>query len=136
MKIAILCTAILALMQVALGLGISTLRWKYAISVGTPSDANHPLCKLRTAFSNCSEWHPLLIILMLVLQISGAPSWATWLAPAVVAARCFLIVGLTTYPPHRSNLFRILGASCTYLLTIAYAILILKTYLPGLPQTV
>ena len=131
MKIAILCTAFLALLQVGLAFGISGMRWKFKRSVGAPDDIDHPLSRVRTAFSNCAEWHPLLIALMLVLQMGGAPGWSVWLSPLAVVARYLLVIGLVTYSNKRPNLARFLGAAGTYACVIVLAVLVLVTYWPS-----
>jgi uncharacterized membrane protein YecN with MAPEG domain len=130
MKIAIICTAVLALMQAALGLGVSAMRRKHRISVGAPPDPDHPLSRIRTAFSNCAEWHPLLMLLTL-MQAYGGPAWSIWLPALVVAARCLMVVGLTTYPNSRPNLFRVLGAAGTYAMTFLLSVMIIVTYWPA-----
>lgn len=135
MKIAILCTAFLALLQLGLALGISGMRWKFKRSVGAPDDIDHPLSRARTAFSNCAEWHPLLIALMLVLQMGGAPAWSVWLSPAAVMARYLLVIGLVTYSNRRPNLVRFLGAAGTYLCVLLLVALVLITYWPNLSAT-
>ena len=134
MKIAILCTAILALMQLALACGISANRRKYRLSVGAPDDPNHPLSRLRTAFSNCAEWHPTLMALMLVQQMGGAPNWSIWLSPAVVVARSLMVVGLATFPNSRPNKFRFMGALGTYVLTFVLALMIIVAFWPAAPM--
>jgi uncharacterized membrane protein YecN with MAPEG domain len=130
MKIAILCTAFLCLLQLGLALGISGMRRKYRQSIGQPDDPNHPLCRTRTAFSNCAEWHPALIVLMLTLQMAGAPPWTVWLAPLVVMSRYLMVAGLVTYPNTRPNGLRLAGAVGTYLLTFVLCVLILIAYWP------
>lgn len=131
MKIAILCTAFLALLQVGLALSISRMRWKYKLSVGVPEDSDHPMCRVRTAFSNCAEWHPTLIALMVILQMGGGPSWSVWLSPLAVAARYCLVLGLVTFSNKRPNMARFLGALGTYLSVLLLAVLILVTYWPN-----
>jgi len=131
MKIAILCTAFLALLQLGLALSISAMRRKFRISVGAPDDPDHPLSRTRTAFSNCAEWHPILIVLMLVLQMSGAPSWSIWLSPLVVAVRYLMVVGLVTFPNTRPNGVRVVGAAGTYLLTFLLCAMVVITFWPA-----
>lgn len=131
MKIAILCTALLALLQLGLGLTISIMRFKYEVPIGTPSDPDHPLSRVSTAFSNCCQWHPLLIILMVILQIVGAPPWSLWLAPATVVVRSLMVTGLATFPNSRPNSFRLLGGIGTYLITLILSFMIIITYLPS-----
>lgn len=130
MKIAILCTAFLALLQLGLALTISLLRRRYRLSVGSPDDPDHPLSRARTAFTNCAEWHPILIAMMLVLQMSGGPGWTIWISPLVVAGRYLLVAGLMTYPNTRPNGLRVLGAALTYLATALLIGLILYSYRP------
>ncbi len=131
MKIAVLCTIFLALLQLGLALAISAMRWRYRISVGAPDDPNHSLSRTCTAFSNCAQWHPTLMLLMLVLQISGAPGWSVWLSPAVVIARYLLVTGLVTFPNTRPNAVRFVGAAGTYLLTLVLSVMVLAAYWPA-----
>lgn len=130
MKIAILCSAFLALLQVGLAFGISAMRWKHKRSVGTFEDPDHPLSRVRTAFSNCAEWHPTLIALMVILQMGGAPGWSVWLSPVAVAARYLLVVGLVTFSNKRPNAVRFLGALGTYASVAILAVLVMLTYWP------
>ena len=118
MKIAVLCVAVLAILQIVLGLAISVCRWKFRISVGGPDDLKHPLFRLRTAFSNCAEWHPLLMALMLTNGMYAGGMWVLWLYPSAVAARCLLILGLTTASLGKPNAARFLGALGTYIISL------------------
>ena len=85
---------------------------------------------MRVAFGNSAEWNPMLIALMLILQMSGAPSWSIWLSPLVVMSRYLLVAGLVTYPNTRPNALRFLGAAGTYLLTLTLCVMILIAYWP------
>lgn len=129
MKIAVLCVAALAVLQTTLGLAISICRWKYRISVGSPDDPTHPIFRIRTAFGNCAEWHPMLMAMMLVNGMYAGPAWVLWLYPTVVAARCLLILGLTTAPVTRPNPARFLGALGTYILAFLLAGLLINSVL-------
>lgn len=128
MKIAVCAVALLALVQVTLAFVLSRMRWKYRLSTGTPSEPDHPLRRVSTAFSNCSEWHPTLMAMMLVLPMGGAPHFSIWLPTVVVATRCLHVVGLTTFPLNRTNAFRILGAVGTYGCVVLYACLLLYAF--------
>lgn len=134
MKIAILCVVFLALLQVFLGLTISGMRWKFRRSVGAPDDPNHPLSRVRLAFSNCAEWHPIFFALLLVLPMGGAPKWSIWLSPAVVAARYLMVAGLVTFTPKKPNIVRFLGAGGTYVLALLLSGLVIATYWPTATQ--
>lgn len=131
MKIAILCSTFLVLLQVGLALAVSGMRWKYKLSVGAPEDPDHPLSRVRTAFTNCAEWHPTLIALLLLSQMGGAPSWSVWLSPLVVATRYCLVVGLVTFSVKRPNLARFLGALGTYLSALILCVMLLVVFWPG-----
>ncbi|HIB63840.1 MAG TPA: MAPEG family protein [Phycisphaerales bacterium] len=126
MKIAVFCVAVLALLQALLGCVVSFFRRKYRISAGCPDDPAHPLYRLRTAFSNCAEWHPILIALMLLSGMYASQKWSIWLYPAVVAGRCFHVLGLVAHPLHRPNATRVVGATLTYLLTIGLSLLVIN----------
>ena len=131
MKIAILCVAVLALIQTVLGICVSACRRKYGISAGCPDDPAHMLFRVRTAFSNCAEWHPLLSLLMLLNGYQSGQKWLIWLYPGVVAARCLLIMGLVTAPIKRPTTSRFLGAGLTYLLAIVLSLKLLSNFLPS-----
>lgn len=129
MKTAILCVAILALMQICLGLAISACRWKFKKSVGTPDDPGHIMKRISTAYSNCAEWHPMLYALLLIQPMSGGPAWAIWFGPLVVTARCLAVTGLVTFTLERPNPFRFVGAATTYVCSLALAILLVITHI-------
>lgn len=130
MKIAILSVALLALIQIGLGIAVSVCRRRYKISWGSPDDPAHPLTRIRTAFSNCAEWHPIFYALLLVLPMGGAPKWSVWMAPVVVAARCLITVGLATFTLDRPNMMRVAGAGLTYLSAIVLTVLVLIGFMP------
>ncbi len=115
MKIAVLSVALLAGLQIFLGLNISRLRRKHKVSAGHPEDVDHPLTQACTAFRNCCEWHPMFMALMLVLPMGGAPAWSVWLPAGVVLARCLLVYALLFWPLSRPNTLRVLGATLNYL---------------------
>lgn len=131
MKIAYLSVAFLTLLQAFLGMTVSLLRRKYRISSGCPEDPAHPLFQVRTAFSNCAEWHPILIVLILLNGMNSGQKWIIWLYPAAVAARCFLVMGLVTAPIVKPNVWRLMGAGLTYLLTIVLSLTLVAEFLPG-----
>lgn len=129
MKIAILSVAVLAFMQTILGLAVSACRWKYKVSCGCPDDPKHVMYRIRTAYTNCAEWHPLLTGLMLVNGMYASKPWALWLYPGVVAARCMLIAGLTTAPLDRPNGMRFVGAAGTFALSFVLSGLLIYNVL-------
>lgn len=128
MKIAVLSVALLAGLQLFLGLNISRLRRKHRCSVGHPDDVDHPLTQACTAFRNCAEWHPMLMALILVLPMGAAPAWSVWLPAGVVLARCTLVTSLLTLPLSRPNNLRVLGASLNYLLAGALVVMAVLAY--------
>lgn len=126
MKIAVLCIAVLAMLQTCLGLTVSMLRRKYKISSGCPDDPAHMLFRVRTAFNNCAEWHPILMILMVLLSFYAGEKWVIFLYPVVVTGRCFHVMGLVSAPITKPNMSRLLGATLTYLTCLVMAILLVK----------
>lgn len=133
MNIAILCVAILALLQTVLGLSISACRWKFKKSTGVPDDPAHVMKRICTAYGNCAEWHPVFFALLLVLPMTGAPKWAIWLGPVAVTARCLLVAGLVTFTLKTTNMFRFAGAALNYLVLLMLCILIIGAFLTGTP---
>jgi uncharacterized membrane protein YecN with MAPEG domain len=133
MKTAILCVASLALIQTLLGLAVSVCRWKYRMSAGCPDDPNHPMFRIRTAYDNCSEWHPQFMVLMPLIAIAGGPAWSIWVYPAVVSARLLVVAGLVTFPVVKPNIYRFSGAALTYLTSLTLVFLLFWSYFPNAP---
>lgn len=125
MNNAIICVIVLALIQTFLGLAISGCRWKYRLSTGSPEDPNHILSKLRIAYSNCAEWHPIFYVLLLVQPWAGGSKGAIWLPTVVVSARCLFVMGILTFNIKKPNLFRFGGAALTYLSVILLSVTII-----------
>ena len=132
MKLAFFTVAILALMQVLLAFAVSACRRKYRVSAGCPDDASHPMFRIRTAYSNCTEWHPVLMALLLIVPMAGSPKWAIWINAVVVTARCLAVVGLVTFPIKKPNIFRFLGAALTYACVSLLAMLVIYSHLSAL----
>lgn len=128
MKTAVLCVALLVLLQTLLGLAVVACRWKYKKAAGCIDDPRHMMFRIRTAFNNCSEWHPMLMISMLLLQFYGTHAWTVWLGPVVVAGRWLTVVGLTIAPIVKPNAYRAIGGLLTMGVSLLYAILLLTEY--------
>jgi uncharacterized membrane protein YecN with MAPEG domain len=128
MSNAIFCVVILALLQTILGMAVSGCRRKFKKSTGLPDDPAHIMRRIATAYSNCAEWHPLFYALLLVQPVRGGPSWAVWIPPVVVTARCLLVVGLVTFTLKKPNLFRVLGAGLTYISALLLSGLIIASF--------
>lgn len=85
--------------------------------------------RIRTAFSNCAEWHPVLMALLLVLPMGGSPKWAIWLNPLAVAGRYLLVCGLVTAPIVKPNALRFSGAAITVICCLVMIGLVLAGFL-------
>lgn len=122
MKIAVICVASLALLQLLLALNCSLNRRKGKKSHGAPDDPEDPLYRAVVAHRNGSEYAPLLCILMLLppMYPGGTPGWVLFLPPLVVLVRFLHALGILNHSLKRPNLFRLLGAAGTYIVGLIY----------------
>lgn len=68
-----LAASVLGVLYVVLALKIVQLRRKYGISIGYGS--NDELHRTIRAHANLTEYAPILLILLAVLEFNGAPVW-------------------------------------------------------------
>src|SRR5262245_59356876 len=87
MTAALVCTALLGLLVVGLGLGVSTLRGSTSTNIGHKLDPGDPLHKMVRAHGNATEYAPMLAILMLAIAGRGASPWMVWTFVAATLSR-------------------------------------------------
>jgi uncharacterized membrane protein YecN with MAPEG domain len=126
MTVAIVCTALLALLVFGLGVAVSLTRGSSNTVFGHSPDPTDPLHKLCRAHGNATEYAPMLAILMLLV---GSRQPSTWMVWTFIAATLFrymhaagMIVPATLAAP---NPLRFIGALGTYLAGIALVVAVL-----------
>jgi uncharacterized protein len=125
MTTAIICTAILAAMLLALGLNVSRMRGVTGKTGGSqfPNDPASGLLKAIRAHGNAAEYVPTLIVLFLLVGARSPAAVAIPLIAGATIARLVNAYGLLTSPslaiPTRS---RLIGAVGTYLFGIGLAV--------------
>jgi|APLak6261666879_1056058.scaffolds.fasta_scaffold00214_6 uncharacterized membrane protein YecN with MAPEG domain len=93
--VTLLYGSLLSLLVTALGMNVTRVR----IKVKAPADAPHPkpLFFAVRAHGNATEWTPLLVVLLLVLELSGAPSlWLHVAGGTLLLGRVLHAVGFLT----------------------------------------
>jgi uncharacterized protein len=113
----------LALISIWLGLRVSQLRMRLKVSIG---DGENPLVRTRMrAHANFSEYAPLFLILLALIELArGSETWLWVAAILFVLARLAHPFGMDRPAP---NPFRMIGALLTWLVLLglaAYAIAI------------
>jgi uncharacterized protein len=125
MTTAIICTAILAAMLLALGFNVSHVRGMTGKSGGSqfPDDPASGLLKAIRAHGNAAEYVPTLIVLFLLVGARSPAAVAVPLIAGATAARLVHAYGLLTSPtlvtPTKP---RVIGALGTYLFGIGLAV--------------
>lgn len=122
MKIAVICVASLALLQLLLAINCSMNRRRGRVCHGAPDDPEDPLYRAVVAHRNGSEYAPLLCILMLLppMYPGGTPGWVFYLPLAVVLIRAIHALGILNYTLKRPNSLRLVGAAGTYVVGLLY----------------
>jgi uncharacterized membrane protein YecN with MAPEG domain len=118
LAVTLVTASILALMCLVLAARVSRARMKHRISLG--DKGNEELLVRMRIHGNFVEFVPLVLILMALLELSGADR--TWLMAAgavLVLSRIMHVIGLPRPAP---NVFRAGGASGTYAVMAALAI--------------
>jgi uncharacterized protein len=125
MTTAIICTAILAAMLLALGLNVSRVRgmtWKTGGSQ-FPDDPASGLFKAIRAHGNAAEYVPTLIVLFLLVGARSPAAVAAPLIAGATIARLVIAYGLLTSPSLATpTTSRLIGAVGTYLFGIGLAV--------------
>ena len=125
MTTAIICTAILAAMLLALGLNVSRVRGVTGKTGGSqfPSDPASGLLKAIRAHGNAAEYVPALIVLFLLAGARSPAAVAIPLIAGATAARLIHAYGLLASPSLAApTTSRLIGALGTYLFGIGLAV--------------
>ena len=118
---------------VLLGLSLRVVRLRRRHRVGIGDGGHNDLAQSIRAQANFTEYVPLALILLLVLEVSGGSAWLIHgLGIVLVAARVAHAAGLIR--SRGTSVGRAAGASLTFLILLVAAILILLDWLgAGLP---
>jgi uncharacterized membrane protein YecN with MAPEG domain len=125
MTTAIICTAILAAMLLALGLNVSRMRGVTGKTGGSqfPADPASGLLKAIRAHGNAAEYVPTLIVLFLLVGVRSPAAVAIPLIAGATIARLVSAYGLLTSPSLATpTTSRLIGAVGTYLFGIGLAV--------------
>ncbi len=118
LPVTLITASVLALMALILAARVSRARMKHRISMGDRGN-DEVLVRIRT-HANFVEFVPLLLILLALLEASGADRTGLIAAAvALVLARLMHAIGMPRPAP---NVFRAGGAGGTYLLMAAMAV--------------
>jgi uncharacterized protein len=125
MTIALVCTAILALMLFLLGFNVSRIRGIRAKEGGTqlPTDPADRLFIAIRAHGNTSEYVPTLMVLFLLLGWLAPGWWSAVLIVGATASRVLHAVGMLRSRSMASEATpRLIGAIGTYVFGAALAV--------------
>ncbi len=120
MTVAIVCTALLALLVFGLGVAVSLTRGSANVAVGYSSDPTDRLHKLCRAHGNAAEYVPMLAVLILLVGARQPSAWMIWTFVAATVFRYLHAAGMV-FPASlaEGNPLRFVGALGTYLAGIA-----------------
>lgn len=114
-----LAAAALTILYVRLALNVITIRKRENIGLG--SNGNDVLERTCRAHANLTEWAPIGLLLIAVLELNGAPFWLVALpSVAFLAGRMLHPNGMTSTAPGAVKQ-RILGMQLTIYAIIALA---------------
>ena len=125
MTIAIICTAILAAMLLALGINVTRMRAVTGKTGGSqfPNDPASGLFKAIRAHGNAAEYVPVLIVLFLLVGARSPAAVAIPLIAGATVARLVHAYGLLSSPRLAApTVSRSIGAVGTYLFGIGLAV--------------
>jgi uncharacterized membrane protein YecN with MAPEG domain len=125
MTTAIVCTALLGVLIVGLGMAVSLTRQRSEQVIGHSDDPSDALHKVVRAHGNSTEYAPMLALVMIVLGNQGPAAWVTWVMIAVVASRYLIVAGLLYGSLDAPNPMRFIGALGTYVGGFALCIALL-----------
>ena len=117
-----LYAGILALISMVLAYFTGTTRAKAQVSIG--DGGNKDLLVAIRRHANFTEYVPLIVVMMAVIELNGAPKlWLHVIGIATVVARIAHPIGLRA--DTMASPFRFVGATLTVLVTFACALILL-----------
>ncbi|MEO0576542.1 MAG: MAPEG family protein [Pseudomonadota bacterium] len=126
MDISLLCVAVLGLLLVGLGFGVSMQRRKAGVSIGIPDDPASGLLKYGRAHANTAEYAPILALMIYALGRVPQPHWVIALMLLATASRIVFAAGMILPASlAKPNRLRFFGAVGTYLFGLALGVTLL-----------
>ena len=125
MTIAVICSALLGLLLMSLGFGVSMVRGRTEKLIGHSTDPEDPVHKIVRAHGNTAEYAPMLAVLMLLAARFDPGTWVLWVMAIGTAARFVIVLGLMIGSLEKPNAFRFAGAALTYVAGIVLSMNIL-----------
>jgi uncharacterized protein len=130
LSVSVVCSAILALLLLGLGLYVSILRQLRRRIIGYDSSPTDPVHRAVRAHANTAEYAPILAVLFLWHGAHGSSAWIVTLTVIATAARVLIVIGLLAVSPlDRPNPARFVGALTTYVAGFILAGTMLARYL-------
>ena len=111
LPITALYAALTTLWLVALSVNVIRNRWRARASIG--DGGNHDLKRAIRAHGNATEYLPLFVILLAILELNGtASAWLHGIGITMIAGR--VLHGLALHLSHKPSVFRFLGMTGTF----------------------
>lgn len=117
---------LLGLIYLGMSIRIVFFRFSKKISLGVPSSDQDPMFKANRIHANFSEYVPLILVMMTLLEITGTPTIHLQLSGSfLIAARLLHWIGIRMKKV--PNPYRFIGAATTFSILGYFSIaLILK----------
>lgn len=112
-SVTMLVSGLLVLLYLVMSLRIVFFRFEKKMSLGFPIDSKDPMFKADRIHANFSEYVPLIIIMMALLEITGTPTNYIKISGfSLIVARIIHWIGIMQRKV--PNPFRFLGAAITF----------------------
>ena len=126
-QITALYVGILAIFAVVLAFGVIKHRARSELSIGHDNEAMHGAIR---RFGNFTEYVPLALIVIIMVESTGAPAWAVHtLGAGLVAGRILHAIGLDA--AKAATLPRFLGTVMTFLVLLAGGVWLIYSFTGG-----
>ena len=123
MHMAVICTALLALLVFGLGFAVSMVRGSTQTNIGYKPDPADALYKLVRAHGNATEYAPMMAILILLIGARQPAAWMIWTFVAATLSRYLHAAGMIMSSSlDKPQPLRFVGALGTYLSGLALVV--------------
>ena len=130
MNYALMSSGLMALLLFALSFMVSMTRAREKRLYGSEEDPGSWLTKIVRAQGNATEYIPILLILMLLLEMEGTANWADYVYLAACASRYFhaggMLLSKSLNEPHP---LRFIGSLGTYICGFVLTALLIQAAL-------
>jgi len=104
---------LIAILFVALAVNVIRYRRINKISLGDAEDKT--LQRRIRAHANLTEWAPIVLFLILMVELQDAPGWLVHLCGLMLLIGRATHAYALTYPKHTANGFRVIGMVLTFM---------------------